>query len=595
LGAARHRGRTNDATVRSPHAERTVIDPATARASSRPGVGARLAADPALAVTVALLWLLLGLFVLYPLGMLLARVFFDKGTFTVAGLAAILTDRHQLQAFWNSLLLGALVGVVGTVLGFVFAFTATRCRLPRWVVALIDVAVLLPLVSPPFTTAIGYIFSFGPRGFITYGLLGVKGVTVYGLTSTLTAESLTYFPIAYLTLRPMLTAIDSNIEGMALSLGASRWRVFRTVTMPLTTPGLANAFLLLFAASLADFATPLILAGNQFPVLPTQAYLQITGLFDLRGGAALSLVLLVPALIVFVLQRYWVGRRHYVTVTGKGAGQAPFDSVSPPVRWLLVATCVAVTLLILYLYALLFFASLVVAFGANHAFTLAHYRVVFTEGMRAVRDTLVIAAFATPLGGFYGVLLGYLVARRRFPGRHAMEITSMVNYALPGTIVGIGYLIAYNDPPVVLTGTALIIVACYVFRYGPTGIRTTVALLQQVDRSLEEASQGLGANSGTTFRRITLPLILPAFFAGLGVVFIRSMTAISATIFLVSISWTLVTVKILENMTELALGPAAAFSVLVVAIVFVVIWAIGRVLRLLRAPGATAVTGLLAT
>ena len=559
------------------------------------GVSERLRADPGLALAVAVLWLLLGLFVLYPLVMLLGRVFIDNGQFTLQGLAAVLTDRHQLQAFWNSLLLGTLVGLVGTVLGFAFAFTATRCDLPRWIVGLIDIAVLLPLVSPPFTTAIGYIFSFGPRGLITYGVFGIKGITVYGMTSTLTAESLTYFPIAYLTLRPMLAAIDSNIEGMALSLGASRWRVFRTVTLPLCTPGLANAFLLLFAASLADFATPLILAGNQFPVLPTQAYLQITGLFDLRGGAALSLVLLVPALLVFLVQRYWVGRRQYVTVTGKGAGQAPFDSVNPTVRWLLVGFCVAVTLLILWLYALLLYASLVVAFGANHTFTLAHYRIVFTEGMRAVRETLIIAAFATPLGGFYGVLLGYLVARRRFPGRNAMELTSMINYALPGTIVGIAYLIAFNDPPIMLTGTALIIIAAYVFRYGPTGIRTTVALLQQVDRSLEEASQGLGATSGATFRRITLPLILPAFFAGLGVVFIRSMTAISATIFLVSISWTLVTVKILENLTELALGPAAAFSVLVVAIVFVVIFLIGRVLRRLRAPGTLPVTGLLST
>jgi iron(III) transport system permease protein len=284
-----------------------------------------------------------------------------------------------------------------------------------------------------------------------------------------------------------------------------------------------------------------------------------------------------------------------VTITGKGAGQAPFDSVTPAVRAALLAVCAAVTLLILYLYALLAYASLVVAFGANDSFTLAHYRGVFTEGLRVVRDTLVVAAIATPVGGFYGVLVGYLVARRRFPGRTAMELTSMINYALPGTIVGIGYLIAFNDPPIVLTGTALIIVACYVFRYGATGIRTTIALLSQIDRSLEEASQGLGAGSGTTFRRVTLPLILPAFFAGLGVVFIRSMTAISATIFLVSIGWTLVTVKILENLTELALGPAAAFSVLVVAIVFVVIFAIGKVLRRLRAPGRSDVTGLLAT
>ena len=549
--------------------------------------------DPAVAAAVVVLWLLLALFVVYPMATLLGRVLVDKDGFSLTGIVTVLTDRHQVRAFWNSLALGALVGVGGTVIGFVFAFTAARGRLPRWLLTAIDAAVLLPLVSPPFTTAIAMIFSFGPRGLITYELLGLKGVTVYGLPSTLFSEILTYFPIAYLTLRPLLAAIDSNLEGMALSLGASRWRVFRTVTLPLCVPGLANAFLLLFAASLADFATPLILAGNQFPVLPTQAYLQITGMFDLRGGAALSLVLLVPALAVFLLQRYWVGRRHYVTVTGKGAGQTPFDSISPVVRVVLLAACALVAAAILYFYALLLYASLVVALGANHAFTLQHYRVIFTEGLKVIRDTLIIAGFAMPLGGLYGILLGYLVTRKQFVGRRTMEMVSMVNYALPGTIVGIAYLIAFNDPPIELAGTALLIIACYVFRYGPTGIRATVALLQQIDKSLEEASQGLGAGSGMTFRRITLPLIVPAFFAGLGVVFIRSMTAISATIFLVSISWSLITVKILENMTELSLGPAAAFSVLVVAIVFAVIALIGRMLRAFRAPGSVQVTSLL--
>ena len=564
---------------------------ATVAAPARAAPGAHR--DPVVAGTAFVLWALLALFVVYPLAMLLGRVVYDQGQFSLTGLVAILADRHQLRAFWNSLLLATLVGLIGTVVGFLFAFTAARGRLPRWLLGVMDASVLLPLVSPPFTTAIAMIFSFGPRGLITYDLLGLKGVTVYGLTSTMFSEVITYFPIAYLPLRPILAGIDSNIEGMALSLGASRWRVFRTVTLPLSTPGLANAFLLLFAASLADFATPLILAGNQFPVLPTQAFLQITGMFDLRGGAALSFVLLVPALAVFLLQRYWVSRRFYVTVTGKGAGVAPFDSVSPAVRNALLALCALIAVSIAYFYALLLYASLVMALGANHAFTLQHYRVIFTEGMKAIRDTMIIAGFAMPLGGLYGILLGYLVTKKQFIGRRSMELVSMVNYALPGTIVGIAYLIAFNDPPIELTGTALIIVACYIFRYGPTGIRATVALLSQIDKSLEEASQGLGAGSGTTFRRITLPLILPAFFAGLGVVFIRSMTAISATIFLVSVSWTLITVKILENITELSLGPAAAFSVLVCVIVFVVIAVIGRLLRVFRAPGAPSVTSML--
>jgi iron(III) transport system permease protein len=555
--------------------------------------GRRLGRDPTLWVTVLALWALLALFVLYPLVRLSWIAFFDGGHLALGPAWNVLADPNHRRAFVNSLELAALVGVGGTVLGFLFAYTAARAGLSRGWLAALDAATLLPLVSPPFTTAIAMIFSFGPRGLITYHVLGIKGASAYGLPSTCFAEILTYFPIAYLTLRPILAAIDPNVEDMAFSLGSSRWRVFRTVTLPLAVPGFANAFLLLFAASLADFATPLILAGNSFPVLPTQAYLQITGLFDFKGGAVLSFALLVPAAGVYLLQRYWVSRGAYVTITGKAGPATAIKSVAPWARRGLLAACVMLAAVIAYFYVLLFYASIVMAFGANHTLTWRHYHVIFTEGLKAIHDTLIVAGLGMPLGGFFGVLVGYLVARRRFPGRRAMELVSMINYALPGTIVGIAYLIAFNDPPLVLTGTAIIIVACYVFRYSPTGIRATVALLQQIDPSIEEASQGLGARSGMTFRRVTLPLIVPAFFAGLGVVFIRSMTAISATIFLVSINWTLITVRILENMTELALGPAAAFSVLVVAIVFGVMAGISWVLRRLQSAGRLQVTSIL--
>jgi iron(III) transport system permease protein len=548
----------------------------------------RVAGDPALLVAIVVLWALLALFVIYPLAELLRRAFVDEGRLTLAPLLEALADESHRAAFFNSLLLAASVGGLGTALGFLFAFTAVRAGVGRHWLTVLDAAGLLPLVSPPFTTSISIIFSFGPKGFISHDLLGLANVSPYGFWSTTLAETLTYFPIAYLTLRPILAAIDPNLEEMAFSLGGSRWRIFRTVTLPLAVPGFANAFLLLFAAALADFATPLILAGNSFPVLPTQAFLQITGMFDFKGGAILSLVLLVPAATVFLLQRYWVGRRAYVTVTGKVGQRSRTRALAPWAGVLLVAGCFLVAATIVYFYALLLFASLVVAFGANNSFTLSHYQVIFTEGLPAIRDTLIIAAIGMPLGGFYGVLVGYLIARKNFPGRHAMELVAMINYALPGTIVGIAYLIAFNDPPLALTGGALIIVACYIFRYSPTGIRATVALLQQIDPSLEEASSSLGAGSSETFRRVTLPLIAPAFFAGLGVVFIRSMTAISATIFLVSISWTLITVRILENMTEMALGPAAAFSIFVIVVVYLVVAGLSAVLARLRAPAAGA-------
>jgi iron(III) transport system permease protein len=532
-----------------------------------------------------LIWLLLLIFIVYPLLMLLSRAFVDDGHFTLGALIAAVKSSSDLKALRNSLLLAGMVGVAGTAIGMIFAFTVERVSRGGWLTRFIDRATFLPLISPPFTTSIAIVFSFGPRGLITHDVFGLQNVQVYGLTSTFAAETLTYFPIAYLALRPMLASISNSFEEAAFSLGGSRWHAFRTVTLPLTVPGLANAFLLLFGCSLADFATPLILAGSDFSVLPTEAYLQITGMFDLKTGAILSLLLLVPAGLVFYLQEYLVAGRSYVTVTGKASAASIRDSVSESAGYFLLAFCLCICALILYFYALLFYASIVQAFGANETLTLEHYRVIFTEGLPAIEDTLIIALVGMPLGGLYGIAIGYLVGRTRFPGRKVMEIISMLNYALPGTIVGIAYLLAFNDKPLALTGTATILIACYVFRYSPTGIRTTIALLQQIDKSMEEASASLGASDLTTFRRVMLPLILPAFFAGLGVVFIRSMTAISATIFLVSIDWTLITVKILENMTEVALGPAAAFSVFVIVVVFFVTELLNFLLGYLSSPG----------
>lgn len=539
--------------------------------------------DPIRLLAIGSLWLLIALFILYPLACLIYRAVTDDGAFEIGPLIDVIRDPNHLKALWNSLMLAGLVGIVGTVAGFLFAFTVERVGIGRAGRKLLDLVTLLPLISPPFTTSIAFVFSFGPRGLITHDLLGMANAQVYGLRSTLVAEALTYFPLAYLALRPIIGQIGNHLEEAAYSLGSSRWRVFRTVTLPLTLPGLANAFLLLFAASLADFATPLILAGNSLPVLPTEAYLQITGMFDLKGGAVLSLVLLVPSALVYLAQRRLVAGRSYVTVTGKGSSRGERQAVAPWVRVALVCACLAVTLFIAYLYALLVCAASVVAFGANDTPTLTNYRAIFTDGLPAIEDTLIIALIGMPLGGLYGVVVGYLVSRSKSWGLRAMEFVTMINYALPGTIVGIGYLVAFNDQPIALTGTATIIIACYIFRYSPAGIRTSIALLQQIDRSIEEASLSLGASSVTTFRRVMLPLILPAFFTGLQVVFIRSMTAISATIFLVSINWTLITVRILENMTELSLGPAAAFSVFVIAIVLVVMslldWTMKHMIR----------------
>ncbi|MDL2272481.1 ABC transporter permease subunit, partial [Desulfovibrio sp. OttesenSCG-928-I05] len=264
--------------------------------------------NPTLVPVLTLLWIILIVFVLYPaLKLLFVTFTAADGGFSLQNFSGIWKSAYDRQALWNSLFLGVTVAFSGTFLGFCFAYLTVRMKIPaflKWVIATLT---LLPLISPPFTSSVALTLALGPNGIILT-FLGIPQITFYGFWGTWIAETLTYFPVAYLALAAVLVSLDPSMEDAALSLGSSPWRVFTTVTLPMCTPGVANSLLLLFANSLADFATPLVLAGHTFPVLPTQAYLQITGLYDLRGGAALSFLLLIPALGAYLLQHYWVSR-----------------------------------------------------------------------------------------------------------------------------------------------------------------------------------------------------------------------------------------------------------------------------------------------
>lgn len=516
---------------------------------------------------LAVVWVLLAIFVLYPAAQLLLTTFTADGQFTLANLDKALSSAYDRRALYNSLYLATTVATAGTFLGFCFAYLTVRMRLPLWLKWLIGSLTLLPLISPPFTSSVALTLALGPNG-ILIKLLGLGNFNFYGFWGTWISETLTYFPVAYLTLGAVLACLDPTMEDAALSMGASPWRAFTTVTLPMTTPGLANALLLIFATSLADFATPLVLAGHEFPVLPTQAYLQITGMYDLKGGAALSFLLLVPALLAYMAQNYWVSRKSYVTITGKSGARTSVKGMGRTGETVVVCVCVAVTAFVVFLYSIIFMASWVKVFGVNHSLTTEHYAYVFTFGRKAITDTLIVACVSTPIGGLLAVIIGYITQRRGYRGNKVLEFISMLNYALPGTVVGIAYVLAYNSEPLLLTGTLSILVAAYVFRYFASGVRSVIASLHQIDKNMEEASQSLGASTSMTFFRVTLPLVIPAVLAGMRYLFIHSMTAISATIFLVSMNWSLLTTRILESMTGLQFAQASAFSVVLIGLVF---------------------------
>ena len=381
----------------------------------------------------------------------------------------------------------------------------------------------------------------------------------------------------------MLRSLDPALDEAGSSLGASKWRVFRTVTLPLLIPGFAGSFLLLFIESIADLANPLIIGGS-YTVLASRAYMAINGDYDIPMAAGYSFLLLLPALIVFLVQRYWAQRRSVVSVTGKPSGRTT-QVTSPVAKTFLLTITGLLTLLIFMVYATVIFGAFVKIIGVENSFTLEHFRYLL-DGFAnaAVKTTTILALIATPLAGIFGMLLAWLIVRKVRRGSEVLDFLGMLGIAVPGTVIGIGYAITYNDPvkfagitifPQVAGGAAIFsgavaIVMVYIVRSSPAGQRSGVSLLQQIDPSIEEASASLGASGGRTFRLVTLPLISGAFLSGLMYAFAHSMTTLSPIIFLVTPDTSILTQKILAEADQGRYGNTFALCCMLIVLIMVV-------------------------
>lgn len=524
---------------------------------------ARFSRDPFTGYVILGLFSAAAVFIAYPLFEAFRLTFLKDGAFSLETWKNILSGRQYMEALKGSVYLGGLTATLSTLVGFLFAFVLGRTRIPfrRFFGAMAT----LPVISPPFSLTLSVILLFGNNGLITKQLLGLTGVSVYGLPGLVLVQTMGMFPIAFLTLAGIMESIDSTLEDAAMDLSAGRWTTFRTVTLPLAMPGILSAWLLVFTNSLADFANPLILAGN-FRVLSVEAYMEVTGMNRLDTGAALSIMLLFPTLTAFLVQRFWVSRRSFVTVTGKPSGRLA-ELTSKPVKALLVTAMLVVVAFLLSLYGTIFAGCFVKNWGIDYGFSLDNIVEAFQRGRDALWDTTVLAAMATPVAGILSMVTALVIVRRRFPGKRILEALIMTPFALPGTLVGISYILAFNKAPFVLVGTAAIIVVNYIVRELPVGVEGGIASLRQIDPSIEEAAQDLGADSPTVFGTVVLPLIRPAFISSLSYTFVRAMTAVSAVIFLISARWYHLTVLIYNFSENLRFGLASVLSTTLIIIV----------------------------
>jgi iron(III) transport system permease protein len=710
--------------------------------------------DPVLFMSLLISGIFIFVFVIFPLFRSVVGGFISKeGNFDLTYFARYFDDYYGpalRKAFLDTMLMGLMTASSGTIVGFIFAYAIVRCNIPGKKV--IHWLALVPTVSPPFALALSMILLFGRGGLITNKLLGIQFIQgmndIYGLDGLVIVQTVTFFSVSYLILKAMLERLNPAMEEAAASLGAGRFHLFRTITLPLLVPGIAGSFLLLFVESLADLGNPLFIAGNR-TVLSAQIFLAVIGEYNYQKASALALVLIIPTLIIFLVQRYYVNRKSYISVTGKPAGSQIVEK-DPFIRWTVNIIVYLIIAFIILLYATIIYGSFSAAWGVDFTPTLRHWEMTVTRGIEAILDTTFLSALATPFAALIGMVIAWLVVRKKFTGKDVLDFSSNLGGAVPGTILGIGFILAFNKPPLALAvviyavlalffaqvvgkkplerililvfgtaagvgitlvdewtmytilggiylalavivfiaqrklwrsiivallgvyvmsynwanaiakpianfsrsmergfwsnaifqvsdhikvlvqptpallavamvlagiilfqnfkgkglrialgilglavpcalsftgipfamvGSAYIIMAAFIVRSVPASVRSGVAALQQIDPSIEEASNILGADAQYTFRKVTLPLILPALFAGLIFSFTRHMTSVSAIIFLVSAKWRIVTASILSEWEQGGVSIAAAYSTVIILFVLIAIFVLNLIVN----------------
>lgn len=535
----------------------------------------RLRREPILLVVLQIAIVGLIVFVLWPLAQVFVEGFkagLEAEGFSLVQFRKLLATPMVARAMRNTLIIGVITAVLSTLIGTLVAYTLTLTDVPwkRW----LRILTILPLISPPFAVSFAIIMLFGRRGLITYDLLHITQYNIYGPQGIVFVQLISDTPLAALILSAVFASVSRDLEEAAEDLGGRPLYVLRTVTFPLVTPAILTAALLSFISSISDFGNPMLIGGG-YQMLATQAFIQLIELFDLQLGAALAMLLVIPALAAFLLQHWITNRRSYVTVTS-GARTGRVRSLPGWIKWPLFGLCVFLAGFNILLYGSIFVGAAVNTWGFDYTLTLRNVYGLL-NALPMLRNSLIVSVGSGVLGGVIGVLLAWLVARQRFPGRGTLDFSATVMYAIPGTVIGIGYIIAFNAAPYFWTGTFFIIIVAYAYRRLPVGLRTSIAAQKQIDPVLEEASLDLGASRLRTFTRITFPLLSRAFFAGVIYIFIRSMTDLSAAVFLNAGRTQLFTVRMFRVMVTGTPSQAAAFAALLIVIIIIALGILSKV------------------
>ncbi|WP_414625623.1 ABC transporter permease [Bibersteinia trehalosi] len=523
-------------------------------------------------------------FIVYPTLAIFVSMFYDGDTFAPEQVVTILSQGYIVRVISNSLFLSSFVSLVSTVFGLAFALYTTR--IARRTAFIGKIFSILPIVTPPFVVGLGVTLMLGRSGYVTEWLnswFGLSSNWLYGFNGIAIAQILAFSPMSFMILDGALKSIHPSVEEASYTLRANRYQTFYNIIFPLLRPALANSFLIVFIQSLADFSNPLVLGGS-FDVIATQIYFYIAGSqLDYASASTLGSMLLIFSLAIFVIQYIWIGNRSYVTVSGKSY-RGDVQELPNGLKYTIVVMLAFWIAFNLALYGSIFYGSFTVNWGVDYTLTMKNYTMLFGQGLSdgawpSLINTLIYAGISAPLTALFGLLIAYIVVRKDFQGKKTLEFLTMLCFAVPGTVAGVSYILAFNNAPMYITGTGIIIIISMVMRDLPIGMRAAIAGLGQLDKSLDEASLSLKGSSFKTIWFIVFPLLKPALLSALVTSFVRAMTTVSAIVFLVTADTRVATAYILNRVEDGEYGIAIAYgSILIVVMMAIILffdWIVG--------------------
>jgi iron(III) transport system permease protein len=517
-------------------------------------------------------------FLVYPLFDVFQYSFKNKetGELSLANWKEFFGRAYYMRAFGHSMFIALATTFFSMVLGIPLAFFTTRYKIKGS--NLLTTLSVLALLSPTFIGAYSWITMLGRNGFLRnlFSSIGITLPPIYGALGIILADSLQYYPFISLMLAGSLMTIDRSLEEASENLGARATKTFFSVTMPLVLPSLTGGALIVFMMSLSNFGTPMIIGGN-YLVLPTLAYNMFTSEVGESPGMAstVSIILMLCAAVVIVLQTWASTRRKYASMLVN----------RPVVKKLKGAKAFFAHLVCYFIVGFSTLPLGVIVFYSfrntsgpvfKPGFSLDSYRQIFFDVPKTVANSFIYSFVAVILIALVGTLLGFVIARKRNLAVKLLDPLLMIPYIVPGTVLGIGFIVAFNRKPIFLTGTAIIMILTYFIRRLPYSVRSAASILKQIDPALEEAGINLGSPPGRTFRTVTLPLMQSGIISGAIMSWVTSMNELSASVLLYVGRTMTMPIKVYLSVADGYFGTASAMSTILLAVTGIAMFVVNK-------------------